>query len=139
MFEVGHSGPAVNFYVPSCHGRAPRPVTRGDERRIARQFLDELLSHRLEVCLTRAPDAHHMGHMVRLVCSQNPEWYRRFTSMYSSSRKDRLRWSKHKTLIKRRETVRGLERILRGGAGETPYTERLRDFIRRYGRGYYRR
>ena len=105
---------------------------------IAEFFLNELLAFRLEVCVTRAPEQMHHGHGVRTVCSQNADWYRHFCRLYSSNRRDAARWSKHKTLIKRRETVAGLERILRGGADETPYTERLRDFIRSHGRKYYR-
>lgn len=111
---MGWRAPAVEFFT---HVDGPRrgPVTRREERRIARQFLGDLEAYRLEVCLTRAPDPLHAGHMVRLVCSQNPAWYQAFCKLYGSARRDGFRWSKHKTAIKRRETLRALERILRGG------------------------
>lgn len=128
---------AVNFAITLGEVERRGPVGHKEGLRIARAFLDELLAWRLEVCLTRAPDERHAGHMVRTVCSQNPPWYQNFCRLYSSNRRDAARWSKHKTLVKRRETVEGLERILRGGAEETPYTERLKDFIRRYGRRFY--
>lgn len=137
MTPEPHMRSTLDFYVKV--DEPPRgPVTRREGLLIARAFLDELLAWRLEVCLTRAPDEHHSGHMIRTVCSQNPTWYQAFCKLYSSNRRDWLRWSKHKTLIKRRETVSGLERILRGGVGDTPYTERLKDFIRRRGRDFYR-
>jgi hypothetical protein len=127
--------PCSSFHASTAE-TPRRPVMRSEGLLIARHFLEELLANRLEVCLTRAEEERHTGHMVRTVCSQNPDWYRHFCKLYYSNRRDITRWSKHKTSIKRRETVRALERILGGGASETLYTERLKDFIRAYGRKY---
>lgn len=109
----------VDFAVTTPEPRRG-PMTKGEELRIARQFLDDLLAHNLEVSLTRAPEPGHTGQMIRTVCDQNARWYRHFAKLYSSNRRDRLRWSKHKTLIKRRETAAALARILRGGGSRNP-------------------
>lgn len=47
-----------------------------------------------------------------------------------STRRDRLRWRKFKTAIKRQDTIRGLEELIEGKC-TTLYAERLRGYIER--------
>jgi hypothetical protein len=126
---------------PSPRPRVPAPVTRREGLAIARRFLDEMREHRLEYVLVRADEPKHSGHMVRCVSDENPEWYQDFCALYTArrrkSKRRRANSRRHDTLIKRRETVRALGRIIEGGR-ETVYTDRLKDFIRREGRKYLR-
>jgi hypothetical protein len=96
-------------------------ATAEDLSKTAKALRDELAATRLVVVL--AP-AKRGSACVRVVESQNPEWYRRLCSQHGSARRDLRRWRKHKTAIRRRETLRALERI---AAGETRgvYVERL--------------
>jgi hypothetical protein len=152
---------------PLIPRRPPRPldpsvVTRREGMELARQFHDELAEWQLAVVLVPAPDPRHSGHMIRVAGLQNPRWYQEFCRQYSTRRGTLSGWCdecggyhrrggrhrpgrrprrmriKHDTLIKRRETLRALTRILEGGA-ETVYTERLREFIRRRGKKYLKR
>jgi hypothetical protein len=91
----------------------------------------------MEVVLMPAPERKHSGHCIRVAHESNPEWYREFCGRFESRRRDARRTRKFKTLIKRRETLAALGRIIEGGR-ETPYTLRLKDFIRDEGRNYLR-
>lgn len=104
----------------------------------AKEMLDELLANRLEVVLIPAPDARHSVHFVRVVSSQNCDWYRKFCAQYRSSRKDQN--AKGRTLIDRRATIAALERIIRAEKQSavkgrisrlknTAYVERVLKFI----------
>lgn len=70
------------------------------------------------------------GGMIRAVQEQNCSWYRAFCAEHESNRKDRLRWSKFKTKIKRASTRRALKELI-GGKCETYYAKDLREFILR--------
>lgn len=104
----------------------------GGLAQLAKKYLLELDSHCLEVVLipSRDHDCAMRGGKIRAVQEQNAEWYRKFCSEHESNRKDRLRWSKFKTKIKRRETRRALEQLIAGKC-ESPYAKDLRDFIER--------
>lgn len=96
----------------------------------AEWFLNELESNYLEVVLI--PDREQIrGGMIRVVQSQNAEWYRKFCSQHGSNRKDLYRWSKHKTSIKRQHTRRALRELIDGKC-ETPYAKMLKPFIERW-------
>lgn len=71
------------------------------------------------------------GGMIRAVQSQNADWYRAFCKEHESNRKDRLRWSKFKTKIKRQLTRRALQELI-AGKQETMYAKDLASFIQRY-------
>lgn len=101
-------------------------VMRGGN--VAQIYLEELRACRLEVVLIPAPSPRHSGHCVRVVQEANPRWYQEFCSLYESARRDRIRWRKFKTRIKRRETLRGLSELA-GGQCRSQYAERLADFI----------
>jgi hypothetical protein len=102
-------------------------------RDLAQEYLLELESNYLEVVLipSRDQDCAMRGGMIRAVQYQNAEWYRAFCAEHESNRKDRMRWSKFKTKIKRRETRRALSELIAGKC-ETPYARTLKDFIQRY-------
>ncbi len=63
---------------------------------------------------------------LRVVFQRNAKWYREFCALYPSSRE--YKGSKFKTLIKRRETMNALGRII-DGVGGGLYVERILDFM----------
>lgn len=87
-------------------------------------MLLELESGCLEVVLIPAPDPRHSGHCIRAVQYQNAAWYRKFCSLYPSSRKG----FKTRTRIKRAAAIKALERIIAGNTAGI-YAERLLKFI----------
>jgi len=101
--------------------------------RKAQIFLDELDSSSLEVVLVPSGDAEcaMRGGMIRTVQSVNAEWYRKFCAEHESNRKDRLRWSKFKTKVKRQDTRRALRELIAGKC-ESHYAKDLANFIRRW-------
>lgn len=104
----------------------------GGLARLAQEYLIELDSYHLEVVLipSRDADCAMRGGMIRAVQEQNAEWYRKFCAEHESNRRDRMRWSKFKTKIKRRATRRALQELIAGKC-ETHYAKDLRDFIQR--------
>jgi hypothetical protein len=95
----------------------------------AEWMLYELESNYLEVVLIPARDQRHEGHYIRAVQYQNADWYRKFCAEYLSGR--RTQNAKGRTLIKRRETIRALQKILQGVVDDSVYVERLLDFMER--------
>jgi hypothetical protein len=83
----------------------------------------ELLGNKLEVVLIPAPDTRHSNHCIRAVQYANPKWYQDFCAMYPTSRAR----GKLSTIIKRRETISALEKIMQG-ATTGIYVERLLEF-----------
>lgn len=114
-------------------GSPRRAVLSGGIKRKAQILLDELESSCLEVALIPSGDAEcaMRGGMIRAVQSQNAEWYRKFCAAHGSNRKDRYRWSKFKTKIKRQHTRRALRELIAGKC-ETPYAKELYSFIQRW-------
>lgn len=102
-------------------------------RQKAQLFLDELEANRLEVVLIPSgdPDIALHGGMIRVVQSQNAKWNREWCKEHGSNRKDIMRWSKHKTKIKRQHTRRALKELIAGKC-ETPYARELAVFIKRW-------
>ncbi|HEY9282357.1 MAG TPA: hypothetical protein VIP46_02785 [Pyrinomonadaceae bacterium] len=138
----------------------PSVVTKREGLELCRQFYDEMCEFKLTVHQKPDPDRNNCCG-VRYVGVQNPRWYQEFCRQYSTRRGTLSGWcdscgwfhrrggrhrrgrprrgrKKHDTLIKRRETMSALLRILEGGT-ETIYTERLREFIRRRGKSYLKR
>lgn len=97
------------------------------------RYLDELEGNYLEVVLI--PSGDHecamRGGMIRAVQCQNCAWYRKFCEEHPSNRKDYYRWSKFKTKIKRRWTIRALNELIAGKC-ETYYAQSIRDFLKRW-------
>lgn len=113
-----------------------KPSRKGNKKgglaALAKEYLLELDSHRLEVVLipSRDHDCAMRGGKIRAVQEQNAEWYRKFCAEHESNRKDRLRWSKFKTKIKRASTRRALKEMIAGKC-ETYYARDLKEFILR--------
>lgn len=115
--------------------RKPNRKSRKQTRlqRLAREYLLDLEANCLEVVLipSRDHDCYMRGGMIRAVQTQNAEWYQEFCREHESLRKDRLRWSKFKTKIKRRWTIRALHELIAGKC-ETMYAKDLASFIKRH-------
>lgn len=92
-------------------------------RQVLRHMLEELESNRLEVCKVpsrrESSDGRSEGGYIRVVCSTNAEWYRRFCANYMRHRRGKMR-----TFIKRCDTIKALNRMLAGDR-ETEYAKRL--------------
>jgi hypothetical protein len=106
---------------------------KGGGQKLYREYLLELESNYLEVVLipSRDHDCAMRGGKIRAVQYQNAEWYRAFCAEHESQRKDRHKWRKFKTKIKRRETRRALTALISGKC-ETRYAQMLKEFIVRY-------
>jgi hypothetical protein len=91
----------------------------------AQEMLEELESNRLEVFLI--PDCYdETRNSRRVVISQNAAWYRQFCAEYPSRR--RLKKAKIDTIIKRKHTINGLNRVIAGDR-KTIYAKRLIQFM----------
>lgn len=90
-------------------------------------MLSELESNGLEVCKIPSKREDSSGRLVggyiRVVVSVNCEWYRRFCASFVRARG---RSPKPRTIIKRRDTIRTLKRMI-AGPYKTVYAERLTD------------
>jgi hypothetical protein len=109
--------------------KAPPRIQRAKDA--ALDLLIELESTRLEVVLMPSHDwdCAKRGGRIRVVQSRNCKWYRDFCSSYQTNRKRaRQRRNYSDTKIKRRETVRALERMIDGNFYGL-YAERLELFI----------
>jgi hypothetical protein len=112
--------------------KAQSKKKKGGVSALYQDYLLELDTNCLEVVLipSRDPDCAMRGGKIRAVQSQNAEWYRKFCSEHESNRKDRLRWSKFKTKIKRAQTRTALLELISGRC-ESGYARDLREFIAR--------
>ena len=89
-------------------------------RGVFAMMLEELQSSYPET--VKVPSRH--GGYIRVPVSVNADWYRRFCSKFKSSRR---RYPKPRTIIKRRDTIAALERLL-SGRDHGIYAERLINF-----------
>lgn len=93
----------------------------------AAELLDELESSHLEVILVPQRTHTNEGGCVRVAISKNAQWYRRFCSIYSSSRARKN--AAFDTKIKRARTVAALRSIASGHAVASVYSVRLMPFV----------
>ncbi len=84
---------------------------------ILKFMLDELRGNRLEVIKVPGRD----GGYIRRAITRNCEWYRR---LCDNHKKPRKRYPRPRTIIKRCDTIRTLERMIAGNLGGL-YAERL--------------
>lgn len=85
-------------------------------------MLEELRQLKLEVCKIKTNDGY-----IRVPICSNPDWYSKLCDGYLKSRK---RYPKMRTIIKRCDTIRLLERISSGIQNEdTAYAQRIRPLI----------
>lgn len=93
-------------------------------------MLLDLKNSRLDVVLvpSKRKETFERGGMIRCVQCENPEWYKKLCSKYTSNRKKaRL---KHDTKIKRREIERILFRLSKNLSTRSKYFEDLKEFSR---------
>lgn len=76
------------------------------ERELAGRALQDLETNRNRVGLAPAPDPHFDGHMIHVLVSDNPAWYKRFVEG---------RWNRRGCQVKRGRVVRALERVYGNG------------------------
>lgn len=81
----------------------------------------DLIINRLDVTLVPSinPDRAANGCCSRVVVSRNPKWYREFCGKYLDKRK--------KTIIKRKDIIRILDRLRKGNTSVSMYKEDLLD------------
>ncbi len=95
-------------------------------------MLDELESQGLAVELAPAPSPRHEMHLVRVVVSKNPAWYRSFCERFPSTRNRARRLPD--TAIRRAHTLRALRALLDGESAGPCYGPRLIDAAKAYAR-----
>jgi hypothetical protein len=119
--------------VETLRRKPSRKAKKKGGQKLYREYLLQLESNYLEVVLipSRDHDCAMRGGKIRAVQYQNAEWYRGFCAEHESQRKDRNRWRKFKTKIKRRGTRRALQELIAGKC-ETHYARMLKEFIVRY-------
>ena len=89
-----------------------------ERARIAAELLQELRHSRLVVIKFRTAE----GGYNRASISQNPPWYQ---SLCSREMRGRRRYPRPRTIIKRVDTIKALEKIARGRPVDGVYMERL--------------
>lgn len=94
-------------------------------------MIAELESSRLEVGLVPERRQTCQGGMIRVALSRNCAWYRRYCADHPSCRKRRN--LAVDTRIKRRDTLRLLDRLARGLRCRSKYEEPLRRIAERFG------
>ena len=98
-----------------------------DRDKVAAAFmLSELRSMKLEVCKLETD-----GNAIRVVVCPNPDWYSRLCEQHKAMRLNR-RWKRPRTIIRRVQVTRTLERIIAGHAPRGLHGERLMDAIKFY-------
>lgn len=91
-----------------------------------KEMLYELEDNHLSVVLIPQKEPLNHGACLRKACSHNAEWYQEFCGRHESNRKRIYR--NFKTKIKRRETIRMLNRLIEKGNSESKYAEELIEF-----------
>jgi hypothetical protein len=88
--------------------QSTKPKRKTQVQLMAAAMAQELERNRLEWIKEKT------GSRLMYATSENPEWYRKLCAAHTSRRKDGYRWKKHKTSIKRRETLKALRYIAEG-------------------------
>lgn len=86
-------------------------------------LLCELESNSLQVCLAPSKRGINESDQIRVALSRNANWYRAMCAKFQSGRKKSR--TNFDTLIKRRETLKALNRLIDGRALGTVYEERI--------------
>ena len=99
------------------------------ERRVLRQMLADLSSHRLEVILapSKRDEMAQRGGMIRVVLDANAAWYQKMCADYPSSRKRDNRAPD--TAIRRGDTIHALEDMLKTRWVVSEYQRRIMNYI----------
>jgi hypothetical protein len=83
----------------------------------------ELESNSLQVCLAPSKRRLNEHDQIRVALSRNANWYRTMCARFQSGRKKSR--TNFDTLIKRRETLKALNRLIEGRALGTVYEARI--------------
>lgn len=86
-------------------------------------LLAELESNSLQVCLAPSKRRINESDQIRVALSRNANWYRAMCAKFQSGRKKSR--TNFDTLIKRRETLKALNRLIEGRAKGTIYEARI--------------
>ena len=99
------------------------------DRRVLRQMLADLSTHRLEVVLapSKRNEIAERGGMIRVVCDTNTPWYQRMCADYPSTRKRDKRAPD--TAIRRQDVIHALETMLKNGWVTTLNQNRILAYI----------
>lgn len=92
-------------------------------------LLCELESNELFVMLVPEKRRTCEGGMIRVAAARNATWYRRFCGNHLSSRRRRNRAPD--TRIKRRDTIRLLNRLIAGAPTASKYAREIMEFARK--------
>lgn len=108
------------------------------EKMAAGLMLRQLQREGLGVVLLPAPDKRHSGHMIRVVETQNPDWYRELCAAYPKNRaRPRQRKDKYMdSLINRESVILALKKI-RMGVDDSTYTRRLMPYVKKQSKKIY--
>ncbi len=87
-------------------------------------MLEELRKQRLQVVKIRTDTG-----FIRMAISHSPKWYSELCSSYMGRSK---RFPKIRTIIKRKHTLRALEKIINDIDDGSVYLERLEPFVKDY-------
>lgn len=82
-------------------------IDRDVENQLLNMY-DEMQQQFLHTILVPAPEPMHVGHMVRVVDNQNPDWYRELCAKYPSNCKSHKNRFKPDTKIKRQSVIQFL-------------------------------
>lgn len=94
-----------------------------DIRKAAGEMADEFAAQRLEVCKIKTDEGY-----IRVVVCPSPYWYSKLCRKFEFPR--RRRYTKHRTIIKRVDTLRTLRRIAAGVANpNTAYYARVMPYV----------
>lgn len=102
-------------------------------RQAATAMLGDLEIYRLEVYLipSKYPEIALRGGKIRAVYNRNPDWYQQLCALHLTHRTKprRGRRAAGDTIIKRRNTLRALEKISKGQFAGSIYIDRLMPFV----------
>lgn len=104
----------------------PIKTTAAIRRRALRMLREFDAWPGLHVVLIGAPEPRHSQHKIRVVASQNPPWYRKFTEQFCVARKRETR--ARPNVIKREQTKTALQKITDNRAAGVQ-CQRLVDWI----------
>jgi len=92
----------------------------------------ELKKNKLRVCLVKAPEQNHPGHMIRVVENKNPWWYQELCRSYPDGRKENHLKKKPRTKLKRKAILKVLERMYIIGLSKSPYAKDILELAKEY-------
>lgn len=108
------------------HSTAPVIELSSQQLEALEAMLGELLINRLEVTLvpSQIEEEAKRGAKIRVTVGFNPDWYIAFCEHYMVPKDGRI-----KTIIKRRNTITALNKMLRTKKADTAYAHRILNHV----------